>query len=98
MIIVSFLKDWTSPPDDRGDTMVFRAGWTGEVTEDWAGYCIARDYARNVETLPESLAIGIATLRQIIAAYQERRTDPTYSDVYDAVARLAAAASEGVAG
>ena len=91
MIIVHMLEDWRSPPDDiRGDAIEFRRGWTGEMPEDWAGYCLARDYARAVEPLPEALAMGVSTLREIISAYQERRTDPTYSDVYAAVARLAA--------
>lgn len=40
---------------------------------------------------------GVPTLREIIAAFQAQRTDPTFRDVYDAVARLAASQEAGAA-
>lgn len=90
MIIVHMLREWQGPADVRGDAKVYPQGWTGEMGDDEAGYCIARGIASAVGALPEATATGVEVLRQIIAGLEELRIEPTCKAVYDTVAKIAA--------
>lgn len=89
-IIVHMTVEWRGPADARGDTRTYPKGWTGEMDDDAAGYCIARGLGRAVEPVPEKLESGIALLREIMAALEAERIEATYAAVYQAVARLQA--------
>ena len=89
MLIVTMLQDWQGPPDARGDIKAYPRGWTGEMDDDAAGYCLARGFASTRYDLSAALAAGIGVLREIIAHLEVERINPTYRAVYDAVARLA---------
>lgn len=88
-ILVTMSKEWIGPPDPRGDAVIYGKGWRGEMPDDEAAFVIAVDYAKAAYELPADVAAAVALLREVVAHFRTvERVEPTFSDVYDAVARL----------
>ncbi len=88
-IFVKLCRDWNGPPDKIGQFVFYPKGWTGEMPDDAAGYALAIGIAEPTKPLPPDLVAGIETLKEIVALFRAERVEPTFTDVYDAVARLA---------
>ena len=90
-MIVEMLMERDGEPNILGDRVRYPKGWLGEMDEDLAGYFLAIGCARSPKPLPDDLAAGVETLRAIVTAFRAQRVEPTYRDVYLAVARADAA-------
>ena len=88
-IVVTMCRDWIAPPDARGDALSYAKGWYGEMEDDLAAFCISTGYATAAHALPHEVSAAVALLREVVEHFRTvERVEPTYFDVYGAVARL----------